>query len=85
MKCLILNGSQSEPSISLGELPKPSPAPGEVLVEVWAAGVIPTELHWQPTWFTEQGEKRSDIVPAHEFSGVVADVGANVAGLQARR
>jgi len=78
MKCLLLNGSESDPSISFGELPEPSPNPGEVLVEVWAAGVIPTEMHWQPTWNTEKGGRRNDIVPAHEFSGVVAAVGADV-------
>src|SRR3954467_8168396 len=82
MKCLLLNGSESDPSISFGELPEPSPNPGEVLIEVWAAGVIPTELHWQPTWYTATGERRLDIVPGHEFSGVVAAVGEDGQGLK---
>ncbi|MCU1295358.1 MAG: Alcohol dehydrogenase zinc-binding domain protein, partial [Bryobacterales bacterium] len=61
--------------------PQPTPAAGEVLVRVHAAGVTPTELQWYPTSHTKQGEKRSGAVPSHEFSGEIAARGTGVAGL----
>lgn len=83
MKGLLLNGSKSDIRMSVGDLPQPSVLPGHVLIEVWAAGVIPTEIHWQPTWHTASGDQRIDIVPGHEFSGVVTAVGPGVGGVKA--
>jgi NADPH:quinone reductase-like Zn-dependent oxidoreductase len=61
------------------EHPKPVPADDEILVRVHAAGVTPTELMWVPTWTTRNGEPRAlPVIPGHEFSGVVAAVGAKV-------
>jgi NADPH:quinone reductase-like Zn-dependent oxidoreductase len=69
---------------------RPEPRPGEVLVEVHAAGITPTELTWDPTWTTKEGVSRLPIIPSHEVSGVVVaagdrsatqDVGADVYGL----
>ena len=60
------------------EMPQPEPGPDEVLVRVHAAGVTPTELLWYPTTHTKEGAARTGVVPGHEFSGVVAALGANV-------
>ena len=56
--------------------------PGEVniLVQIYAAGVTPTELLWYPTTHNKAGEKRSRAVPGHEFSGVIAAVGGETVG-----
>src|ERR1700744_3957398 len=59
----------------------PRPGPGELLIQVHAAGVTPTELLWYPTSNTKQGDYRSRPVLGHEFSGVVAAVGEGVSGL----
>src|SRR4030095_12701778 len=40
------------------------------------AGVIATELRWYPTTHTKTGGDRSSAIPGHEFSGVVAALGA---------
>jgi len=57
----------------------PQPAAGEVLVEVHAAAVTPTELQWAPTWTTRTGAPRPfPIILGHEFSGVVRGLGADV-------
>jgi NADPH:quinone reductase-like Zn-dependent oxidoreductase len=64
-------------------IPQPRPGPGEVLVGVRAAGVIPTELEWYPTTHTKTGEARNGAVPGHEFSGIVAMVGEGVTGIAA--
>src|SRR6185437_6743184 len=55
----------------------PVPDSGEVLVEVHAAAITPTELTWDPTWTDEQGKSRLPIIPSHEVSGVVAKVGTD--------
>lgn len=51
----------------------PTIGPGEVLIAVEAAAVTTGELDWPETWPT---------TPAHDVSGVVADIGRDVAGLR---
>jgi NADPH:quinone reductase-like Zn-dependent oxidoreductase len=63
------------------EAPDPVPAVGDVLVKVHAAGFTPTELLW-PLWTDRAGHERAPIIPAHEFSGVVAALGFGTAGLE---
>ena len=54
----------------------PMPSAGEVLIRVRAAAVTPTELSWYPTTHTKDGRPRTNAIPGHEFSGVVAGLGA---------
>lgn len=61
-----------------GEAAQPTPGPGEILIRVYAAGVTPTELNWYPTTHTRDGAARPAAIPGHEFSGVVAEIGAGV-------
>ncbi|MER6463906.1 NADP-dependent oxidoreductase [Streptomyces sp. NPDC001228] len=64
--------------------PRPVPAAGEVLVSVHAASVTNGELAWDATWtdsFDGSGSDRTPIVPSHEVSGVVAELGPGVTGL----
>lgn len=61
-----------------GEAPKPVAGAWEVVVRVVAAGVTPTEAHWQPTTQTQDGLVRHGAVPCHEFSGVADAVGREV-------
>lgn len=61
--------------------PRPLAGPGEVLIRVHAAGVIPTERGWYPTLYTKDGMPRRGAVPCHEFSGVVEGTGAEVFGM----
>jgi NADPH:quinone reductase-like Zn-dependent oxidoreductase len=56
----------------------PEPKPGELLIEVFAVGVTPTEKLWYPTTHYTDGTPRSNAVPGHEFSGTVAGLGAGV-------
>lgn len=63
------------------EAPRPEPGPGEVLVAVKAAAITPQELTWSETWTHSSDESapdRTPIIPAHEFSGVVAATGEQV-------
>ena len=59
----------------------PMPNKGEVLVEVHAAAITPTELTWDLTWSDEQGKSRLPMIPSHEISGVVAKLGAAVTSI----
>src|SRR5439155_5943847 len=53
----------------------------EVLVEVHAAAITPTELTWDPTWSDDRGKSRLPVIPSHEFSGVVAKLGTDVTSI----
>lgn len=63
-------------------VPQLKPGPGELLVCVRAAGIIPSELLWYPTSHRKNGDARTRAVPAHEFSGVIAATGDDIAGLR---
>ncbi|MDE1852696.1 MAG: NADP-dependent oxidoreductase [Thaumarchaeota archaeon] len=66
------------------DAPKPVPGRGEVLVRVYATSVSPTELGWYSSmnWSNEDGTPRAfPIVPGHDFSGVVAEIGEGVEGI----
>ena len=56
------------------EVETPVPGPGEVLIEVAAAGICGTDLHI----FHGEYESTYPIIPGHEFSGTVAAVGQGV-------
>lgn len=76
MKAFCSNDSASDPALIERELPVPQMTAADVLVQVHAAGVTSTEMGWYPTTHTKNGEARRGAVPGHEFSGVVAAVGA---------
>ena len=74
--------SPSDAVPSYGEVPRPEPREGEVLVRVHATSIMPTELGWRTTWETQAGVARPfPIIMGHEFSGVVAEMGPGVDGL----
>ena len=59
--------------LAIGELPKPEPGPGEILVRVEVCGVCRTDLH------VVEGElppKKSPVIPGHQAVGHVTGFGA---------
>ena len=78
MQALRYNDSSAAPTLLVDWVPLPTPGPGELLVRVHAAGVTPTELRWYPTTHNLNGSTRTGAIPGHEFSGVIAAVGADV-------
>ena len=54
--------------------PEPQPASGEALIRVKAAGVCGSDI---PRIF-ETGAHRMPLIPGHEFSGIVEDIGCGV-------
>lgn len=85
MKCVSVAGSESNPELQDRSAPQPKPGNGELLIRVRAAGVMPSELHWYPTWHSKTGTERMNAVPSHEFSGVVTDAGQDVGNLEIGR
>jgi NADPH:quinone reductase-like Zn-dependent oxidoreductase len=71
MKVIQVNNSDQRPVLILAELKKPEPGLGEILIQVHAAGVTPTELLWYTTTHTKSGTARMRAVPGHEFSGFI--------------
>jgi (R,R)-butanediol dehydrogenase / meso-butanediol dehydrogenase / diacetyl reductase len=61
--------------LEVEERPVPSPAAGEVLVEVSHCGVCGSDLH-----FVLEGWGRPGSVGGHEYAGRVVDLGAGVTG-----
>ncbi len=61
--------------------PYPHAAENDVVVRVCAAGFTAGELDWPSTWIDRAGRDRAPIVPGHELSGVVAELGYGTTGL----
>jgi NADPH:quinone reductase-like Zn-dependent oxidoreductase len=79
MKAVFLNKVAGPEALDYGETPTPRPAAGQVLVEVLATAVMPTELQWEPTWKQRTGQPRLfPVILSHEFSGTVEDLGPEV-------
>jgi NADPH:quinone reductase-like Zn-dependent oxidoreductase len=64
-----------------GEPPDPSPAINDVVVQVHAAGFVPTELEWPSTWADRAGRDKTPSIPGHELAGVVTALGYGTTGL----
>ena len=73
MKCLRIADDGQQ--LTITDAPRPQPGHGELLIEVRAAAVTPSEFSWYPTTHKKNGEPRKGAVPCHEFSGLVASTG----------
>ena len=67
--------------LALAQVPCPHVAENDVIVQVHAAGFTPGELDWPGTWTDRAGRDRTPIIPGHEVSGVVAELGYGTTGL----
>lgn len=59
--------------LRIEEVPRPAPEPGEILVNVHAAGVNPVDAKYRAG-----GHERMPKTTGSDFAGVVADIGDNV-------
>ena len=73
MRAMILDAA-GQP-LSLREVPRPEPGPGQILVKVHACGVCRTDLHVVDGELTDP---RLPVIPGHEIIGTVAALGAGV-------
>src|SRR5215472_5600650 len=81
MKAIRIHGRGGPEHLVYEDVPQPHPGPGEVLVRVYATGVIATELTWPETYQSEAGALRALPIPGHDLAGVVEEVGPGVTTL----
>ena len=67
--------------MKLVEMPEPSAAINDVLVQVYAASITGDELSWPSTWVDRAGAERTPSIPGHELAGVVTALGYGTTGL----
>jgi NADPH:quinone reductase-like Zn-dependent oxidoreductase len=81
MKAVRLHGRGGPDDLVYEDSPQPHPGLGEVLVRVYATGVIANELKWDVTYQTKAGSPRALPIPGRDLSGVVEAVGPGVTTL----
>jgi NADPH:quinone reductase-like Zn-dependent oxidoreductase len=81
MKAVRLHGRGGPDHLIYEDAPQPHPGLGEVLVRVYATGVIANELKWDATYQTKAGNPRALPIPGRDLSGVVEEVGHGVTTL----
>ena len=63
----LMKKAKGAENVGLGSVPKPSPGPGQVLIEVIATGISGTDLHIQHDEFNSV----PPVVMGHEVTGRV--------------
>jgi NADPH:quinone reductase-like Zn-dependent oxidoreductase len=82
MKAIVVTGQAAGTAgLRFTELPEPSAAINDVIVEIYAAGFVSTELEWPSTWTDRAGRDRTPSLPGHELAGVVTALGYGTTGL----
>jgi NADPH:quinone reductase-like Zn-dependent oxidoreductase len=81
MNSVHLTDSDQPQVVMQSDAAPPQAGRGELLIRVFAAGFIATELSWYTTTHLKTGAARKGAVPGHEFSGVVAEIGEGVGSL----
>src|SRR5260221_8041447 len=81
MKAIRIHGRGGPDHLVYEDAPQPHPGPGEVLVRVYATGIIANELKWDETYQTTAGSPRALPIPGRDLSGGVKEVGPGVTTL----
>ncbi len=81
MKTVRIYGRGGPDHLIYEDAPQRHPGAGEVLVRVYATGVIANELKWDVTYQTKAGSPRGLPIPGRDLSGVVEEAGPGVTTL----
>jgi len=74
MKAAVYHGVQD---IGVEDVPEPKIEPGAVIMKVHACGICGSDIHSY-----QRGPRRPGMVPGHEFSGDIVEVGAGITGVK---
>jgi NADPH2:quinone reductase len=66
--------------LKLREMPRPTPGPGDLLIEVHAAALNPVDFKIRRGAFREQRDL--PFIPGYDVSGIVREIGSAVAGFK---
>src|SRR6266550_392074 len=78
VKAVRTHGRGGPEQIFFEDAPLPEVRRGDVLVQVRATGITPTELTWDETYQNADGAPRIPSIPGHEVSGMVERMAADV-------
>jgi NADPH:quinone reductase-like Zn-dependent oxidoreductase len=82
MKAIVVSDRTEGPAgMRLVDRPAPQPAINDVVVQVRAAGYVPTEIGWPSTWVDRAGRDRSPSIIGHDLAGVVTALGYGTTGV----
>jgi NADPH:quinone reductase-like Zn-dependent oxidoreductase len=81
MRAVRIHAQAGPGALVVEEAPYPHTAENDVVIRVHAAGFTPGELDWPSTWKDRAGRDRSPVIPGHEVSGEVAELGMGTTGL----
>jgi NADPH:quinone reductase-like Zn-dependent oxidoreductase len=81
MRALVLTRYGGPDAMELRDLPRPSPGPGEVLIQVYAAGLNPIDFKLRQGMMRVIHRYRLPIIAGSELSGVVVATGSGVTRL----
>src|SRR6516164_3436101 len=82
MKAIVVTDQAAgRAGMKLVERPEPTAAINDVIVQIHAAGFVPTEMEWPSTWTDRRDHDRTPSIPGHELAGVVAALGYGTTGL----
>lgn len=81
MRAIRVHAQAGPEALTLEEAPYPHTAENDLVVRVHAAGFTPGELSWPHTWKDRAGRDRDPVIPGHEVSGEVAELGSGTTGL----
>ena len=77
----LIKRDEGAENVGLGDVPKPTPGPGEVLLQVYAVGICGTDLHIQDDEFPST----PPVVMGHEVTGRVVEAGTGAEGWVGKR
>ena len=77
MKALVKYALGPE-GVQIQDIPKPVPAPNEILMKVMACGICGSDLHS----LHDQRDVQMPVALGHEYVGIVEEVGADVTNLK---
>lgn len=81
MRAVIIDRTGGPDVLRLADVPRPDPAPGEILIRVACAGVNPADWKCREGYLSRFMPYRFPFVIGFDASGVVAAVGAGVRNL----
>ena len=78
---VVMDEAAGAAGMTMMERPEPRPAINDVVVQIQAAGYVPTETEWPSTWTDRAGRDRTPSILGHELAGVITALGYGTTGV----